>query len=44
MLEKTLKGFGRNVELLSYPGADHAGLPWDDVYGKVLTFFAAHLE
>src|SRR5262245_64771063 len=44
LLANALKSLGRRVELLSYPGADHAGLPWDDVYGKVLAFFAVHLK
>jgi len=44
LLANALKGLGRRVELLTYPGADHASLPWDDVYGKVLAFFAVHLK
>jgi len=43
-LEKTLKGMGRGVEFLSYSGAGHSNLPWQQVYGRVLTFFGAHLR
>ena len=44
LLADALKVLGRRVELQSYPGADHAALPWDDVYGKVLAFFAVHMK
>jgi dienelactone hydrolase len=44
LLEKKLRGLGRPVELISYPGADHGTLPWNQVYGRVLAFFRTHLR
>jgi dipeptidyl aminopeptidase/acylaminoacyl peptidase len=44
LLEKKLRGRGRSVELISYPGADHGTLPWNQVYGRVLDFFRKHLR
>ena len=44
LLESKLRALGRNVELISYPGADHGTLPWNQVYGKVLAFFRTHLR
>ena len=44
LLEKKLRGLGRPVELISYPGADHGTLPWGQVYGRVLAFFRTHLR
>ena len=44
LLEKRLRGLGRNVELISYPGAGHNTLPWNQVYGRVLAFFRTHLR
>src|SRR5688572_30549567 len=44
LLERRLKSLGRPVEFFSYPGAGHNTLPWDQVYDRVLTFFAAHLQ
>jgi len=44
LLEKKLKGLGRPVQLISYRGAGHNGLPWNQVYSRVLEFFAEHLR
>jgi dipeptidyl aminopeptidase/acylaminoacyl peptidase len=44
LLEAKLKRLGRSVELISYPGADHSSLPWDQVYDRVLRFFSAYLR
>jgi dienelactone hydrolase len=44
LLEKKLRGLGRPVALISYPGADHSTLPWNQVYGRVLDFFRKHLR
>jgi dipeptidyl aminopeptidase/acylaminoacyl peptidase len=44
LLERKLKGLGRTVALISYPGAGHNGLPWEQVYSRVLAFFAEHVR
>ena len=44
LLEKKLKGLGRTVALISYPGAGHNQLPWEQVYSRVLAFFAEHVR
>ena len=44
LLERKLKSMGRSVEFFSYGGAGHNTLPWDQVYAKVLSFFASHLQ
>jgi dipeptidyl aminopeptidase/acylaminoacyl peptidase len=44
LLDKTLKSLRRNVKLLSYPDAGHNDLPWEKVYGEVLSFFQTHLH
>jgi dipeptidyl aminopeptidase/acylaminoacyl peptidase len=44
LLERSLKGMGRRVEFFSYAGAGHNTMPWDQVYEKVLSFFASHLR
>jgi dipeptidyl aminopeptidase/acylaminoacyl peptidase len=43
LLERKLKSMGRSVEFFSYSGAGHNTMPWDQVYEKVLAFFASHL-
>jgi dipeptidyl aminopeptidase/acylaminoacyl peptidase len=44
LLEKKLKSEGRSVEFVSYQSAGHTSLPWNQVYEKVLSFFAARLQ
>ena len=44
LLDRQLKKLGRSVELVSYPGAGHNTLPWDQVYRRVLGFFETHLR
>ena len=44
LLEKKLRELGRPVELISYPGADHGTLPWNQVYRRVLAFFRTQLR
>ena len=44
LLESKLKSMGRSVEFFSYAGAGHNTMPWDQVYAKVLSFFASHVQ
>ena len=44
LLDKKLKSLGRRVELVSYRGAGHTSLPWNEVYDRVLVFFRNHLR
>ena len=44
LLERRLKSLGRKVELVTYKGAGHNDLPWQQVYTRVLEFFEKHLR
>lgn len=44
VLDKKLRALGRRVELISYPGAGHGDLPWNEVYERVLAFFRTNLR
>jgi len=44
LLEQKLKSLKKRVQLVSYKGADHNGLPWDRVYERVLSFFRDSLR
>ena len=44
LLEQRLKSLRRRVTLISYKGAGHNDLPWEQVYTRVLEFFEKHLR
>jgi dipeptidyl aminopeptidase/acylaminoacyl peptidase len=44
LLVTKLRNVGRSVEFVSYAGAAHNTMPWDQVYEKVLSFFMSHLR
>ena len=44
LLEKKLKSLKRRVQLISYKGAEHNNLPWDQVYERVLLFFRDNIR
>jgi dipeptidyl aminopeptidase/acylaminoacyl peptidase len=44
LLADRLKGLKHRVQLVTYRGADHNNLPWDQVYQRVLLFFRDYVR